>query len=69
MNIVKFVLVVLSALVDLLVSHMKEIEKRDEFDADGVPLDDDYNTCGFLVASFRDVIREFNETNENENEK
>lgn len=69
MNIVKFLLVVLSALIDLLLSRMNEIEKQGNNDSDGVPLDPDYNTLGYCVASFRDVCKELtNYQNDRENE-
>lgn len=55
----KFILIFIKAIIDVILASMKEMEASGNLDADGVPLDVEYNKLGFLLASLRDVKSEF----------
>lgn len=60
MNVSKIVLVLVQALIEILIESMKHDEKN--LDPDGVPLNiDEYDRCGFLLASFRDILKGFDD--------
>lgn len=60
MNTSKIVLVLIKALIEILLSSMKSDEKN--VDPDGLPLNlEEYDRCGFLLASFRDILKGFGE--------
>ena len=59
MQISKFILIIVKALIDVCLSSMRELEKNK--DADGIPLEIfEYDRLGFLLASFRDIDKSFN---------
>lgn len=60
---VKFILVFLKAIISVILESMRDMELRGDADADGVPLDAEYEKLGFVLASLRTIIKEF------ENEK
>lgn len=55
----RIILVLLQALIKILIEAMTSMETSGDVDADGIPLDDDYQKCGFFLASFRDTIKTF----------
>lgn len=67
MQVSKLILIIVKALIDVCLSSMKDLEKNT--DVDGVPLDDsEYDKLGFLLASFRDIVKSF-ESNISDYEK
>lgn len=60
MNVSKIVLVLVKALIEILLESMKHDEKN--LDPDGMPLNlEEYDRCGFLLASFRDIQNSFDD--------
>ena len=65
----KIALILFKAIVEILLLCMKSMEQSGNVDADGLPLDmTEYNKLGFFLASVRDIIKE-NENFEKENEE
>lgn len=69
MSTSKIILVLIKTLIEILLSSMKNDEKN--LDTDGVPLNlEEYDRCGFLLASFRDILKGFDDNFDgNGNEK
>lgn len=65
MKISKVILVLLKALVEILLMSLKDLEQSGNVDADGIPLDADYDRQRFLLASIRDTIKSYDDENEN----
>lgn len=61
----KIILVLLQALIKILIESMSYMEDSGKVDADGVPLDDDYQKCGFFLASIRQTIKDYKDETEN----
>lgn len=55
----KYILIFLQAVIDIVLATMRDMEQSGDVDADGVPLDSDYNKFGFVLASLRDIKKEF----------
>lgn len=62
----KWILIILKSLIQIVLDSMKEMENSGDVDADGVPLSEEYDKQGFILACLRDIVNVFNE-NENEN--
>ena len=60
---VKFILVFLKAIISVILESMRDMELQGDVDADGVPLDSEYEKLGFVLSSLRTITKEF------ENEK
>lgn len=60
----KIILLLLQALVKILLEAMSTMEDSGNVDADGVPLDDDYQKCGFFLSSIRDTIKQYKDETE-----
>lgn len=60
----RIVLVLIKAMIEILLMSMKAMEQSGSVDADGIPLDDDYQKQGFFLAGLRDLqkVYEENET-------
>lgn len=59
MQVSKIILILLQALVKILLEAMESMEDSGNVDADGVPLDEDYQKCGFFLASIRQTIKDY----------
>lgn len=55
----KIIIVLLQALIKILIESMNSMETSGNVDSDGVPLDDDYQKCGFFLASIRDTLKTY----------
>lgn len=55
---IRLVLLVLKFALELALYFMKDIERKGDNDADGVPLSDDYRVLGYIVPVLRDLIHE-----------
>lgn len=64
----KWILIILKSLIQIILDSMKEMEKSGDLDADGVPLSDEYDKQGFILASLRDIVSDI-QFNCDENEK
>lgn len=62
---VKWILIILKSLIQIVLDSMEDMENSGDVDAYGVPLSDEYDKQGFILASLRDVVSKF----ENENEE
>lgn len=60
----KIIFILLHALVKILLEAMTSMETSGNVDADGVPLDDDYQKCGFFLASIRQTIKDYKDETE-----
>lgn len=60
----KIILILLQALVKILLEAMTSMETSGNVDGDGVPLDDDYQKCGFFLASIRQTIKDYKDETE-----
>lgn len=71
MAYLKFLLTVITGLIDLILLQMRKIEKSSDLDADGLPTDSYYEELGYFLAMFRDyrneielVIEDFDKADE-----
>lgn len=59
MAYLKFLLTVINGLIDLILLHMRKIEKTSDLDADGLPTDPYYEELGYFLAKIRDYRNDF----------
>lgn len=59
MKISEIILVLLKALINICLMSMKSLEISGNVDADGVPVDDDYQKLGFFLSSFCDTLKQY----------
>lgn len=64
----KWILIILRSLIQVIIDSMMEMEKSGDVDADGVPLSEEYDKQGFILASLRDIVSDI-QFNTEENEK
>lgn len=55
----KYILIFCKAMIEVLLSSLKEIEEHSDKDADGLPLDEEWSKQSYLLSSFRSIIKEF----------
>lgn len=64
----KWILIILKSLIQVILDSMKEMEQIGDVDSDGVPLSEEYDKQGFILASLRDIVSDI-QLNSDENEK
>ena len=64
----KLILVILNSLIQVILDSMKKMEESGDIDAYGVPLSEEYDKQGFILASLRDIVSDI-KLNCDENEK
>lgn len=57
----KGILIIFKALMQSILDSMKEMEKSSDLDADGIPLSDEYDKQGYVLAVLRDVCKNLEE--------
>lgn len=62
MNVSKFVMLLLEALLKLVIDSAKCYEESSNVDADGVPLDDEYFRQATLCTVIREAIKDYKRT-------
>lgn len=55
---IKFILIILQALIDIVLETLKSMENSGDCDADGVPLDDEYHSLSYALSALRDLHRQ-----------
>lgn len=52
---IKFILIILQALIEIVLETLKSMENSGDCDADGVPLDDEYHSLSYTLSVLRDL--------------
>ena len=57
----KWILIILKSLIQIVLDSMKEMEQSGDVDTDGVPLNEEYDKQGYILAALRDIVKSLND--------